>query len=72
MSLKEVSWKIKYANFRISIESAFSLLDQRNLGLFLTFCIVNNIFEFAKLGPKTYVLYWPGESNYVRFIVENV
>ena len=38
----------------------------------LTFCIGNNIFEFAKLGPKTYVLYWPGESNYVRFIVENV
>ena len=62
MSLREVSWKIKYANFRIfqlSIEPAFSLLDHRDLGLFLTFCIGNNIFEFEKLWPKPYVLYWP-------------
>ena len=73
MPLKEMSWKIKYASFRIfqlSIEPAFSLLDQRNLGLFLTFDFVTIFLSLQKYDAKLTFCIDP--RNFVRFIVENV
>ena len=51
---------VKFSHFQFSIELVLVLLDQRNLRLFLTFYIGNNISEFAKLRSKVtfYVDQW--------------
>ena len=52
MPKKGVLKYVKFSHFQFSIELVLVLLDQRNLRLFLTFYIGNNISEFAKLRSK--------------------